>query len=267
MHDNNLNLRILPNRRELGSAAGAAIASAMRACLTSQGFVRMIFGSAPSQDETIAALAEAPGLDWSRVTIFHLDEYVGTGAREPHSFRRYLQEHLLSRVQPAAFHGIHGEAADSQAECKRYAELLDRNPTDIALLGIGENGHLAFNDPPVDFNDPAAVKVVELAESCRMQQMNDDIFGAVADVPRFAITLTIPALMRAPAIFVMVPGPTKAAAVRCALEGEISRNCPASILRTHGRVAVFLDLESSSQLVDIPAAVRVERGGAARDRI
>ena len=247
-----LNPQICTDRRSLGEAAGAAIADVMRECIASRGYVRILFGSAPSQDETLDSLARAPGLDWSAVTAFHLDEYVGADAASPHSFRRYLESRLFSQVRPAVFHAIQGEAADSQAECERYARLLDKAPPDIALLGIGENGHLAFNDPPCDFHDPARVKVVQLAESCRAQQVHDGAFATLADVPRSAITLTIPALLEAPSIFVIVPGLSKAAAVRCALEDPISPNCPASILRTHGRVEMFLDRESSSQLSQRP---------------
>jgi glucosamine-6-phosphate deaminase len=220
----------------------------MRSRLQQSGRAVVIFGSAPSQNETLEALGAAPALDWGRVIAFHLDEYVGTPADAPHSFRRYLAEHLFRWAHPGIFHGIRGEADDPLPECARYTRLLDETPPDIALLGIGENGHLAFNDPPCDFDTAEVVRVVDLAESCRRQQVNDNAFVSLDNVPRRAITLTIPTLMRVPLIFVMVPGIAKAEAVHCALERLISPSCPASILRRHSNAAMFLDRDSASRL-------------------
>jgi len=236
------------NRAALGSAAGSAIASALRRKLAANGYATVAFAAAPSQNETLAALIAEPGIAWDRVTAYHLAEYAGAAPDSPHSFRRYLREHVFHRVVPAAFHQICGEARDPGAECSRYASLLPAAGFDIALLGIGENGHLAFNDPPCDFADPSPVRLVQLDEACRIQQVHDGAFATLRDVPTYAFTLTVPVLMAAHEVFVMVPGPAKAAAVAAALEGPESNMCPASILRTHPRAAIFLDRESAAAL-------------------
>jgi glucosamine-6-phosphate deaminase len=204
----------------------------------------VIFACAPSQDEFLDALVTgAPAVDWRDVVVFHMDEYVGLRADAEQSFRRYLKTHLLDRIPaPRAFHAIGGEAASPQAECGRYAALLREAPVDLVCLGIGENGHLAFNDPPVaDFNDAALVKVVELDRACRRQQVNDGCFPAFDAVPAQALTLTIPALLGARAVCGVVPGPRKARAVRDALLGPVSTACPASILRTHANAVLHVD--------------------------
>jgi glucosamine-6-phosphate deaminase len=241
-------VRISATRAEMGALAGAQAAQEIRAVLAQRAGARVILASAPSQIELLDALTGAD-LDWSRVTIFHMDEYAGLEATHPASFRRFQREHVLDRVQPAAFHGIAGEAPDPQAECARYAALLTQAPIDVVCLGIGENGHIAFNDPPVaDFADPRAVKVVELDTACRRQQVNDGCFSTFGAVPRHAITLTIPALMRGGALLCAVPGPRKAAAVRATLRGPIAPACPASILRTHERATLYLDTDSAALL-------------------
>jgi glucosamine-6-phosphate deaminase len=234
-----------PDRAAMGLAAGRDAAAAIQAAVQREGRARVVLACAPSQNETLATLAAA-AVDWSRVTIFHMDEYVGLNATHPASFRRYLQEHFFSSVRPAAFHGIAGEAKDVAAECARYAALLSAAPIDVVCLGIGENGHLAFNDPPVaDFTDPAAVKVVELDEACRRQQVNDGCFASLAEVPRRALTLTIPTLLGARRLVATVPGMRKAAAVRAALRGPVTTACPASILRTHPAATLHLDPASA----------------------
>ena len=178
-----------------------------------------------------------------------MDEYVGVGADHPAAFRHYQQEHVLSRVKPAQFHGIAGEAADALAECRRYSALLSAMPIDVVCLGIGENGHIAFNDPPVaDFNDPHLAKVVELDQPCRQQQVNDGCFPSFNAVPKTAITLTVPALMSGRALFCAVPGPRKAQAVRDTLRGPVATTCPASILRQHDNATLYLD-EASAELL------------------
>lgn len=243
-----MDIHFTEDRAALGVAAGKAIASALRETIATNGRVTVAFAAAPSQNETLAALAAEPGIAWDRVTAYHLDEYAGASADAPFSFRRYLREHLFHRVTPAMFHAIRGEAEDPAAECERYAALLPAGGFDAALLGIGENGHLAFNDPPCDFADPSPVRLVALAESCREQQVHDGAFAKLADVPTHAFTLTVPVLMAARRVFVMVPGQTKAEAVAATIEGPLSHECPASILRTHPRAALFLDAESASQL-------------------
>jgi glucosamine-6-phosphate deaminase len=210
--------------------------------------LRIVFACAPSQNEFLAALRQM-ALPWECMTIFHMDEYLGLDAGHPAAFRHYLREQLLDHVQRWEFHPIHGETTQPDAECERYSRLLCEAPIDIVCLGIGENGHLAFNDPPAaDFSEPHRVKIVELDPACRQQQVHDGCFASLDAVPRSAITLTIPALVSARAIFAIVPGARKAAAVRDALTGPVSTACPASILRTHPDVRLYLDKESAALL-------------------
>jgi glucosamine-6-phosphate deaminase len=213
--------------------------------------IRVIFACAPSQDEFLSALVLAARgrVDWSRITVFHMDEYVGISASHPASFRNYLQKHLLSEISPAEFSPLGGDAPDPAAEAVRYAALLDAAPIDLICLGIGENGHIAFNDPPVaDFSDPVSVKIVELDLACRQQQVNDGCFAALGAVPTHALSLTISVFRRAKHLSVVVPGPRKAAAVRATLQDEISTACPATILRTHPAATLFLDHASAALL-------------------
>jgi glucosamine-6-phosphate deaminase len=233
----------------MGAAAAARAAAILRTTIAKQGKARIIVGSAPSQDEVIAGLVAAPGIDWSYVTVFHMDEYVGVPASHPASFRHYQERHLLNRVKPAAFVGMRGEASDSQAECARYSALLAEAPIDLVCMGVGENGHIAFNDPPVaDFADPKSVKIVELDEMCRQQQVNDGCFPDFKSVPRQAITLTCPMLMSGRVLVCTVPGLRKASAVAAMLDGKISTACPASILRQHPSATMFLDANSSAKI-------------------
>lgn len=235
-------------REEMGRAAASDAAAAIRRALVEKAEARLILASAPSQNELLAALLAEP-LDWSRLVLFHMDEYLGLPAEHPAAFRHYQQEHVLARVRPRAFHGIRGEAPDPEEECRRYAALLAEAPIDVVCLGIGENGHLAFNDPPVaDFADPALVKIVELDECCRHQQVHDGCFPDLASVPKRALTLTIPALLGGQELFCVVPGPRKAVAVRDTLLGPISTRCPASALREHPRAHLYLDRDSAALL-------------------
>jgi glucosamine-6-phosphate deaminase len=240
-----MQVEILPTRSALGEAAATAIAAHFRVGAP----LAAIFAAAPSQTETLEALATAPNIDWPQIRAFHLDEYAGANANSSHSFRRYLVETLFSKVPIAHFEGLRAESEDLEAECRRYAEALAQANPAVALLGIGENGHLAFNDPPAArFDDPAAVRVVQLTESCRRQQVHDKTFLNLDAVPRSALTVTIPRLMRVPTLFIMVPGPLKAEAVRAAIEGPITEACPASILRRHPNATLFLDTDSASLL-------------------
>jgi glucosamine-6-phosphate deaminase len=242
-----LHVVIRPDRSAMGKAAADEAAQVLREAIERQGQARIIVASAPSQDELIAGLASAPGIDWSRVTIFHMDEYVGLPESHTASFRHYQQQHLLSEVRPAAFHGIRGEAPDVAAECVRYAALLAEAPIDLVCMGIGENGHIAFNDPAVaDFDDPHAVKVVELDAACRRQQVNDGCFPTFDAVPRRAVTLTCPTLLAGRVLVCVVPGLRKAVAVSNTLCAPISTACPASILRRHGSATLYLDSASAS---------------------
>ena len=240
-----MQIEILSDRAALGTAAAFQIAKFLRDHSPSAA----MFAAAPSQTETLEALVTAPGIMWPAIQAFHLDEYSGATADAPYSFRRYLKTTLFSRVPVGSFDGLRAEAADLEAECLRYAAALSAAEPAVALLGIGENGHLAFNDPPAArFDDPAAVRVVQLTESCRQQQVHDQTFPDLASVPLTALSVTIPRLMQVPHLFVMVPGVRKAQAVRAAVEGPVTEACPASILQRHPSVRLFLDEDSASLL-------------------
>jgi len=244
-----LNVHIYESREQVGAAAAAAVAAEMRRLIADWGRAIGIFASAPSQNEFLDALARAEGIEWTRVIGFHLDEYLGMIEDAPQSFRKFLLDRLVRRVPMAEFHGLRGEAANPEAVCANYAALLRSRPPDFAVLGIGENGHLAFIDPPVcDFHDKSAVKVVELDETCRRQQVHDGAFTKLEDVPRHALSLTIPTILSCERLFAIVPGARKQQAVRSAVEGVISESCPASILRTHPNAHLFLDRESAALL-------------------
>ncbi len=244
-----LRVEVLPSRDMMGVAAARSVAEAIRDRIARDRRVAVIFASAPSQNEFLAALREEPGIDWAKLTAFHLDEYVGIGPHHPASFRRFLVDRLFSHVKVAAFHGLDGQAASLEAECARYAALLRAADPVLAILGIGENGHLAFIDPPVcDFSEPADVRVVELDEPCRRQQVNDGCFPTLAEVPRTALSLTVPALLRVPRAVAIVPGPAKRAAVAAAVQGPVTTACPASVLRRHPDATLFLDDDSAAGL-------------------
>jgi glucosamine-6-phosphate deaminase len=228
----------------MGRAAGNDAAAKVREVLAAKGGVRMIFAAAPSQNETLATLAAAPGIDWSRVTAFHMDEYIGLAEEAPQRFGRYLREHIFDLVRPGKVHFI-DSSNRAEDECRRYAALLREGPIDIVCLGIGENGHIAFNDPPVaNFEDPELIKVVELDEACRRQQVNDGCFTNFAAVPTHALTLTIPALVSGAHLFCSVPGRTKRAAVQRTLNGPISTECPSTVLRKHADCTLYTDADS-----------------------
>lgn len=242
-----LAVRLFPHRTLLGAAAAKDVASAMTEAIRERGKVRMAFAAAPSQNEFLAALAANPGLAWARVTAFQLDEYVGLEEDAPQLFGTFLRSRLFDAVQPEQTHliGVANGAREAKARCRSYAAEIDAEPLDIVCLGIGENGHLAFNDPPVaDFDDPERVRLVELDASCRQQQVNDGSFETFAQVPTHAITLTIPTLLSGRRLVCIVPGTAKRQAVRDALTGPITTVCPASILRTHPACTLYLDTDS-----------------------
>jgi glucosamine-6-phosphate deaminase len=194
-------------------------------------------------------LSQSAGIGWSHVTAFHLDEYLGLSEKAPESFGNFLRARLFEKVHPGKVHSLNGMVVDLEAECKRYSDLLEEHPLDIACIGIGENGHLAFNDPPsADFQDPRRVKVVELDPVSRQQQIRDGCFANLEEVPKKAITLTIPAILSARFIYCIVPASSKAEAVKRTLEGPISPSCPASVLRTHPEAVLFLDTSSARLL-------------------
>jgi glucosamine-6-phosphate deaminase len=233
----------------MGQAAALAVRASLLSLLEKQKNVRMVFAAAPSQLEFLASFVLLPGISWERIIGFHMDEYLGIGYDSPQSFGRFLREHLFDRVNMRRVEYIDPTPADPEAECRRYADFLNEEPIDIVCMGIGENGHIAFNDPPVaDFSDPLSVKVVELDVRCREQQVHDGSFLKFEDVPLHAITLTVPRLLSARKIFVVVPGPRKAEAVFAALRGPLTTACPASALRTHNDVEIFLDTDAASLL-------------------
>lgn len=241
-----LSVRVFPDQPSLAADAASAAAVHLRETITRQGSAAVIFASAASQIQFLDTLTTLPGIEWSRVTLFHMDEYLGITATHPASFRCFLRERVEQRVKPRAFHYLAGEAEQPLDEMDRYAGLLAAQPIDLCCLGIGENGHLAFNDPPVaDFDDRRRVKLVKLDEACRRQQVGEGAFPDLAAVPQFAYTLTIPALCAARRMICVVPERRKAAAVREALRGSISTACPASILRRQSHCTLYLDADSA----------------------
>jgi glucosamine-6-phosphate deaminase len=219
----------------------------LQATLARQGSAAAILATGNSQLRFLDALVALGGVDWSRVTLFHMDEYLGIDANHRASFRRYMRERVESRVKPRRFHYLEGDALLPLKECERYTMLLAEQPIDLCCLGIGENGHLAFNDPPVaDFNDPHPVKLVKLDEACRRQQVGEGHFPNLEAVPQYAFTLTIPTLCAARRMLCIVPERRKAAAVRETLRGPMHPACPASFLRRQGHCTLFLDANSAS---------------------
>ncbi|NML38444.1 glucosamine-6-phosphate deaminase [Chitinophaga sp. G-6-1-13] len=244
-----LQVQVYPARAAMGTAAAEQAAAAIVRLLTEQPVVNIIFAAAPSQQEFLEALVTQPDIDWQRVNAFHMDEYVGLPADAPQGFGNFLRERIFSKAPFREVFYLNGQAADPVAECRRYAALLEQYPTDIVNMGIGENAHIAFNDPHVaDFNDPVLVKVVDLDEACRRQQVNDGCFAAIEEVPRYALTLTVPALMRGRYLFCMVPGEKKATAVQHTVQGPIREDYPSSVLRTHHAAILYLDRDSAGQI-------------------
>ena len=240
----NLLIKSFATRSELGAVAAAEIAQDLRQLLARQDRVRMVFAAAPSQSDVLAALAGAEGVDWTRVEAFHMDEYVGLAEAAPQRFGNWLGRHFFDLVPLYKVHRIM-PGSDPAATARDYADMLAEAPIDIIQLGIGVNGHIAFNDPPVArFDDPVSVKLVELDAVCRQQQVDDDCFARFEDVPAHAITLTVPQLMAGKRLFCMVPGTAKRAAVKAAIEGPVTTECPASILRQHPACTLYLDRDS-----------------------
>lgn len=244
-----LRVSVLPDRLRLGELAAARAAAQIRSLLARQQNVNLVFASAPSQNEFLEALCAGDGIDWSRVNAFHMDEYIGLAPGHEQSFGRYLKDHLFDHVPLGAKNYIRGDAANPEQECARYENLLRANPIDIVLMGIGENTHIAFNEPHIaDFNDPQYVKIIALDDISRMQQVHDGCFARIDQVPSRAITLTVPALFSARSIFCMVPGSLKAGAIYATLHHPINPATPASILRAHNDAGLFLDEASAEKL-------------------
>lgn len=234
----------------MGAAAAAMAADRIRLLLQEKETLNVVFAAAPSQQEFLEALAADKNIAWERINAFHMDEYIGLEVNAPQGFGNFLKERIFSKVPFRNVHYLNGNAPDIQQECERYAALL-RQGVDIVNMGIGENTHIAFNDPHVaDFADPQLVKVVDLDYACRQQQVNDGCFETFAQVPTHALTLTVPALMQASYVFCMVPGPNKAPAVKHTLFDGISEKYPSTILRQHPRAVLFVDKDSAAQSFD-----------------
>ena len=244
-----LRVNVYQTRAEMGAAAGKAAAVRIRQLLEEKAEVNIIFAAAPSQNETLDALVAAEGIDWGRINAFHMDEYVGLSADAPQGFGNFLTQHLFGRVPFARVFRLDPSATDPQAECARYSALLKQYPVDLVCLGIGENGHLAFNDPgEAKFDDPEVVKVVKLDEVCRQQQVNDGCFASIDEVPTHALTLTIPTLMNAGHLICTVPAPTKCEAVTLTVNGPVTDMVPATAMRSHGDAVMFCDADSGAKL-------------------
>jgi glucosamine-6-phosphate deaminase len=244
-----MRIEIYADRASMGFAAASAAAEVMKQLATTSDLVTGIFATGASQLDTLDPLTRMPGLPWEKTRGFHLDEYIGLPLDHVASFRGYLRKNLTNKVTMKEFNEIDGTAPDPNEVCREYSERLRRSDPQFCLLGIGENGHIAFNDPAVaDFNDPLDVKVVELDGACKRQQVAEGWFGGLDEVPNHAISLTIPTLMRVPRLIVSVPGSRKAQVMRRTIEEAISTECPATILRTHPGVTVFLDEESAAEL-------------------
>lgn len=245
-----LTFKIYDNRAEAGAAAAKDGADAIRELLKTQQWVNIIFAAAPSQDDTLAALIQEKGIDWSRCRAFHMDEYVGFPKEKEQSFGHYLYEHVFGKLPFGEIYYINGANPDPDAECDRYAKLLTEYPTDIVFLGIGENAHIAFNDPWVaDFADPKKVKKVALDEMCRNQQVHDGCFASLSEVPTHAFTLTIPTLTAAKVLICTVPCATKAEAVYNTATKDISADYPATIMRRHPDAVMYCDPQSGAKLL------------------
>ena len=244
----NLTVKIYQNKNEMGEAAALYVAETLNDEIIQKGYANLILATGASQFSFLEYL-QLQQIDWKKITVFHLDEYKGMPVTHPASFRKYLKDRILNKVQPGKVYFLEGDANDIDAEILRYEELLKQHPVDIACIGIGENGHIAFNDPPVaDFNDPRLVKVVELDEACRKQQLGEGWFSTFDDVPTHALSLTIPAIMGCKKISCVVPDQRKADAVFNALNAELSTACPATILRKHANTVLFLDEDSAKKL-------------------
>jgi glucosamine-6-phosphate deaminase len=243
-----VDVAIFDSRLKLAQAAANEAAGLIRQAIAARGQAYLIAATGMSQFEFLDAIVLQPDVDWAQVTFFHLDEYVGLPRTHPASFWRYLQERIVDRVQPGAFHFLNGEAPDPAAECRRVGELISRATIDAAFVGIGENGHLAFNDPPADFYTQEPYLVVELDEACRRQQVGEGWFETVADVPVQAISMSVQQILKARHVLCVVPDRRKARAVRDCLELEVSPLRPASILQQHARTTMYLDTESAAFL-------------------
>ncbi len=244
-----MKLLIYRTKKEMGQAAATKAAEILKDAIERRGKAVFVAATGASQFDFLDALTKIE-IDWSKTVMFHLDEYIGLPEAHPASFRQYLRERLVNKVRPRMVHFIRGDAPDPEKECRRLNEIISGEEIDVAFVGIGENGHLAFNDPPANFEVEHPYIVVDLAESCRKQQVSEGWFSKLDDVPKKAITMSINQILKARNIICVVPEKRKARAVKETLEGDITPNCPASILRTHKGVWLFLDKDSASLLCD-----------------
>ena len=236
-------------KQEMGAAAAVAAAQAVYEAIEDRGQANIILATGTSQMDMLRNLVASDEVDWAKVTMFHLDEYMALGANHPASFRRYLKEQFVDKVKSLkAVHFINGDADDPQQECQRIGSLIATHPIDVAMIGIGENGHLAFNDPPADFETEEPFIIVELDERCRRQQLGEGWFETLEKVPGRAISMSIRQTMKSACLIVTVPDKRKAEAVKDALEGQVTSMCPASILQRHNDCKIFMDAEAASLL-------------------
>ncbi len=244
-----LTVNVYENRTLMGEAAAKDIKAKIADLLSKKDEINMIFAAAPSQNDVLKSLVEDKDIEWNRVNAYHMDEYIGLDKDAPQGFGNFLKAHIFGLVPFKSVNYIDITTTNPEKEAERYGKLLLENPTDIVIMGIGENGHIAFNDPPVaNFKDEKVVKPVKLDEICRQQQVNDGCFKSISDVPTHAMTLTVPTLVKAPYLFCIVPAPTKANAVYETLNGTIDEHCPASILRLQDNAILYLDDQSSKLL-------------------
>jgi glucosamine-6-phosphate deaminase len=244
-----LPVRVYARQADLAADAARMVQAFLAECIAERGMASAILATGNSQIQFLDELIKLGGVDWSKVTLFHMDEYLGIDANHKASFRRYMRERVESRIRPGAFHYLEGDADQPLTECSRYADLLQAKEIDLCCMGIGENGHLAFNDPHVaEFDDPWSVKLVKLDLKCRQQQVNEGHFPSVDDMPQFAYTLTIPTLCAVRKIVCIAPEKRKAQAVHNALKEAVSPNCPASFLRTQKQAVLLLDTDSTALL-------------------
>lgn len=246
----NLKIKIYHNRSAMGNASAKYTIEVIKKLLATKQEINIVFSAAPSQNELLQGLLESQEIDFSKINAFHMDEYIELSPDAPQMFKNFLDRHIFKLAPFKSINYIYN-GSDSKETCRRYAALLAEKPLDISLLGIGENGHIAFNDPHVaDFNDPEVIKVVDLDQACREQQVNDGSFETYEEVPEKAITLTIPALMSAEYVICTVPTARKAKAVTTTIRGEIKETCPASIMRLHSKAVLFVDGDSGKDLLD-----------------
>jgi glucosamine-6-phosphate deaminase len=240
---------IYETKEQMGAAAATRSADVIKEAIENKGRANIILATGVSQLEMLGNLVEADGIDWTKVTMFHLDEYIALGIGHPASFRKYLKERFVDKLPGLkAAHFVNGDTEDPQQECRRLGDIIAKHPIDVAMVGIGENGHLAFNDPPADFETEEPFIIVELDEKCRNQQLGEGWFETLEQVPLRAISMGIRQIMKSECLVVTVPDKRKAEAIKNVFEGPVSPMCPASILQEHRNCAIFMDTESASML-------------------